>query len=254
MGRLTRTGDDAGMPIHDWPEQERPREKLIARGPATLSDAELLALFLGSGFGGRDAVQTARDLLQAHGPLRVLLDRPARELARLPGLGPARSCALAAGLELAQRYLAAELQQGEAVGNNPVAVGRYLQHRLRGQAREIFMALFLDNRHRLIACEELFQGTHYFYAMDSIDSGAVVSGKAVQAEFRGGQWQCSSCFSFSDSTIGRLTAVIFGRSPSPSVTFLNPSGSCLTFAWPPAYLGRKRTLGSRVALATLPTT
>lgn len=159
MGRITRAGDDAGMPIHDWPEQERPREKLIACGPATLSDAELLALFLGSGFGGRDAVQTARDLLQAHGPLRVLLDRPARELARLPGLGPARSCALAAGLELAHRYLAAELQQGEAVGNNPAAVGRYLQHRLRGQAREIFMALFLDNRHRLIACEELFQGT-----------------------------------------------------------------------------------------------
>ena len=74
------------MPIHDWPEQERPREKLIARGPTALSDAELLALFLGSGFGGRDAVQTARDLLQAHGPLRVLLDRPAAELARLPGL------------------------------------------------------------------------------------------------------------------------------------------------------------------------
>ncbi len=147
------------MPIHDWPEQERPREKLIARGPTSLSDAELLALFLGSGFGGRDAVQTARDLLQAHGPLRVLLDRPARELARLPGLGPARSCTLAAGLELAHRYLAAELEHGEAVGNNPAAVGRYLQHRLRGQAREIFMALFLDNRHRLIACEELFHGT-----------------------------------------------------------------------------------------------
>lgn len=90
MGRLTRTGDDAGMPIHDWPEQERPREKLIARGPATLSDAELLALFLGSGFGGRDAVQTARDLLQAHGPLRVLLDRPAQ-----PGcLGWARRAAV----------------------------------------------------------------------------------------------------------------------------------------------------------------
>ncbi len=136
------------MPIHDWPEQERPREKLIARGPTALSDAELLALFLGSGFGGRDAVQTARDLLQAHGPLRVLLDRPAAELARLPGLGPARSCTLAAGLE-----------HGEAVGNNPAAVGRYLQHRLRGQAREVFMALFLDNRHRLIACEELFHGT-----------------------------------------------------------------------------------------------
>ncbi len=77
----------------------------------------------------------------------------------MPGLGPARSCTLAAGLELAHRYLAAELEHGEAVGNNPAAVGRYLQHRLRGQAREIFMALFLDNRHRLIACEELFHGT-----------------------------------------------------------------------------------------------
>ncbi|MBD3682572.1 DNA repair protein RadC [Stenotrophomonas sp. Br8] len=147
------------MPIHEWPEEERPREKLLARGPTSLSDAELLALFLGSGFGGRDAVQTARDLLLAHGPLRVLLDRPARELSKLPGLGPARSCTLAAGLELAHRYLAAELQQGEAVGNNPVTVGRYLQHRLRGQARELFVVLFLDNRHRLIACEELFAGT-----------------------------------------------------------------------------------------------
>src|SRR6185437_16590207 len=98
-----------------WPEEERPREKLLARGPTALSDAELLALFLGSGIGGRDAVQTARDLLLAHGPLRVLLDRSARELSKLPGLGPARSCTLAAGLELAHRYLAAELQQGEAV-------------------------------------------------------------------------------------------------------------------------------------------
>lgn len=150
---------DGGMPIHEWPEHERPREKLLARGATVLSDAELLALFLGSGFGGRDAVQTARDLLHAHGPLRVLLDRPARALAKLPGLGPARSCTLVAGLELAHRYLAAELQQGDAVGDNPDAVGRYLQHRLRGQSRELFMALFLDNRHRLIACEELFAGT-----------------------------------------------------------------------------------------------
>ncbi len=134
-----RGSDHAAMSIHDWPPEERPREKLMTRGPTALSDAELLALFLGSGFGGRDAVQTARDLLGSHGPLRVLLDRPAAKLAH--------------------RYLAAELAQGESVGDNPLAVGRYLQHRLRGQARELFLVLFLDNRHRLIACEELFAGT-----------------------------------------------------------------------------------------------
>ncbi|MEE7566995.1 hypothetical protein HH297_11495, partial [Xanthomonas sp. Kuri4-3] len=80
------------MRIRDWPTNERPREKLLARGATALSDAELLAIFLGSGLRGRDAVQTSRDLLMKHGPLRELLDRTARELARLPGLGPARSC------------------------------------------------------------------------------------------------------------------------------------------------------------------
>ena len=82
------------MHIRDWPAAERPREKLLARGPGALSDAELLAIFLGSGLRGRDAVETARDLLGAHGPLRALLERSAVELAGLPGLGPARACAL----------------------------------------------------------------------------------------------------------------------------------------------------------------
>ncbi|MGB3873319.1 MAG: UPF0758 domain-containing protein, partial [Stenotrophomonas sp.] len=91
------------MHIRDWPSTERPREKLLARGASALSDAELLAIFLGSGLRGRDAVQTARELLQHHGPLRLLLDRSARELAQLPGLGPARACAIAAALELGQR-------------------------------------------------------------------------------------------------------------------------------------------------------
>lgn len=147
------------MAIHDWPAQERPRERLLAQGPASLSDAELLALFLGSGTRGRDAVRTARDLLATHGPLRRLLDLPAARLARLPGLGPARSCTLAAGLELAQRYLAARLREGECVGRSAHVAARYLQHRLRGRPNEVFVALFLDNRHRLLAYEELFHGT-----------------------------------------------------------------------------------------------
>ena len=147
------------MHIRDWPAAERPREKLLARGPGALSDAELLAIFLGSGLRGRDAVETARDLLGAHGPLRALLERSAVELAGLPGLGPARACALSAALELGHRHLSADLERGAAL-SDPQAAGRYFAQRLRGLPHEVFAALFLDNRHRSIAFEELFRGTH----------------------------------------------------------------------------------------------
>ncbi len=103
------------MLIHDWPAHERPRERLLAGGPAQLSDAELLAIFLGSGLRGQDAVATARDLLAKHGPLRQLLERGPAELVKLPGLGPARACRLSAALELCNRYLAAGLERGEAL-------------------------------------------------------------------------------------------------------------------------------------------
>ena len=159
MGRRLRSPHTADMAIHDWPTDERPRERLLAKGPGALSDAELLALFLGSGTRGQDAVQTARALLGAHGPLRRLLELPAAQLARLPGLGPARSCALVAGLELAQRHLAARLGEREVVGRSPAMAAHYLQHRLRGRPNEVFAALFMDNQHRLLAYEELFQGT-----------------------------------------------------------------------------------------------
>jgi len=146
------------MHIRDWPSTERPREKLLARGAGSLSDAELLAIFLGSGLRGRDAVQTARHLLQHHGPLRRLLDRSARELAQLPGLGPARACGIAAALELGQRHLAADLERGTAL-TDPTAAGRYFAQRLRPRPHEVFAALFLDTRHRALAFEELFTGT-----------------------------------------------------------------------------------------------
>ena len=146
------------MRIRDWPVEERPREKLIARGAGALSDAELLALFLGSGLRGFDAVTSARGLLNAHGPLRALLDRPAPALAQLPGIGQARACLMAAALELGHRHVAASLDRGESMAN-PVAAGQYFVRRLRHHAAETFAAMFLDSRHRVLAFEELFRGT-----------------------------------------------------------------------------------------------
>lgn len=146
------------MRIREWPVAERPRERLLDRGADVLSDAELLAIFLGSGLRGQDAVSSSRNLLIAHGPLRRLLDRPPAELARLPGLGPARACRLAAALELGHRHLAAALIRGDAL-SDPCAAGHYFAQRLRRRPHEVFAALFLDTRHRALAFEELFQGT-----------------------------------------------------------------------------------------------
>ncbi len=146
------------MRIHDWPAEERPREKLLKRGTAALSDAELLAIFLGSGLRGQDAVSTSRQLLIDHGPLRPLLELSANQLAKLPGLGPARACILAAALELGNRVLAAELERG-ALLTQPSAAGKYFGQRLRHRPHEVFAALFLDSRHRALAFEEMFSGT-----------------------------------------------------------------------------------------------
>ncbi|MFC6840270.1 RadC family protein [Xanthomonas theicola] len=146
------------MHISDWPCDERPREKLLSRGARALSDAELLAIFLGSGLPGSDAVRTSRDLLQRHGPLRALLDRTPGDLIGLPGLGPARACKLAAALELGQRHLAADLERGTTLTDQDAA-GRYFSQRLRARPHEVFAVLFLDTKHRSLAFEELFQGT-----------------------------------------------------------------------------------------------
>lgn len=146
------------MQIRDWPDNERPREKLLKRGPAVLSDAELLAIFLCSGTQGSDVVTSARRLLNEHGPLRSLLEHTPKQLLKLPGIGPARACALLAALELGNRYLAAGLERGDAL-TDPQAAGRYFSQRLRGLPHEVFAVLFLDTRHRSIAFEEMFRGT-----------------------------------------------------------------------------------------------
>lgn len=146
------------MRISQWPAAERPREKLLARGATHLSDAELLALFLGSGLRGSDAVSTARNLLTRQGSLRGLLLLEPADLAALPGMGPARACLIAGALELGRRELAAQLERGEAV-QDPHVAARYFCQRLRPYGHEVFAALFLDTRHRAVAFEELFRGT-----------------------------------------------------------------------------------------------
>jgi len=154
-----RTGRQAGvMHIRDWPEDERPREKLIARGGPALSDAELLAIFIGCGPRGQSAVDLGRSLLGQCGGLRGLLDRPTPELVKLRGLGPARACALVAALELGTRHLGQQLQRGESLAD-PDQAGAYLARKLRPLPHEVFACLFLDTRHRVIAYEELFRGT-----------------------------------------------------------------------------------------------
>lgn len=146
------------MTLLDWPVSERPRERLIGRGADALSDAELLAVVLRTGVRGRTVVDLARALLGAHGGLRPLLDAELRAFCREPGCGPAQWAVLRAGLELARRYLAADLARGEVL-SRPAATRTFLKAWLRGRDREVFAGLFLDNRHRVLVAEELFRGT-----------------------------------------------------------------------------------------------
>jgi DNA repair protein RadC len=150
-------GSPGAVPIREWPESERPREKLLKRGAHALSDAELLALLLGSGIPGCSAVALARGLLKDFGCLRDLLNaRLARW--RRKGIGRARYCAVQAAVELAKRHLHEEMQVGSPL-TSPQATHRYLQAQLRDRPYEVFCCMYLDNRHRLIAFEELFRGT-----------------------------------------------------------------------------------------------
>lgn len=146
------------MKINEWPADERPREKLTLRGPSALSDAELLAVFLGSGLRGQNAVTTAMQILQNVGGLRHLLEMPLDALATLPGIGMARACLIHASLEVGQRYMHSELVRSDVL-RNPAMAGRYFKQRLRSNKHEVFAVLFLDTRHRPIMFEEMFRGT-----------------------------------------------------------------------------------------------
>ena len=147
------------MSLKSLPPDARPREKLLARGPAALGDAELLAILLRTGTTGRGVLQMAQEVLNAFGGLHGLLQASGEDLRRIKGLGgSAKRAELLAVLELARRALAGQLRQ-RPVLQHPATVRDYLQLHLASRPQEIFAVLFLDAQLHLIALEEMFQGT-----------------------------------------------------------------------------------------------
>ncbi|OIQ77965.1 hypothetical protein GALL_403350 [mine drainage metagenome] len=155
------------MPLKDLPPDARPREKLLARGPAALSDVELLALLLRTGIQGKGVLQMAHELLQlkpksgataGFDGIAGLLGATFNDLKNVKGLGPAKCAELLAVLELARRAMAQRLQE-RTVFDTPDTVKSYLQLQLGNRRHEVFAVLFLDVQNRLIALEEMFQGT-----------------------------------------------------------------------------------------------
>lgn len=146
------------MAITDWPQDQRPREKLLSKGSQSLSDAELLAIFLRTGMRGKSAVDLAQELLQGFQGLRQLLKADQQSFCNHAGLGTAKYAQLQAVLEMARRYLFESLQRGDTL-SSPQDTRQYLSSQLRDYTHEVFAALFLDQRHRVICFEELFRGT-----------------------------------------------------------------------------------------------
>jgi DNA repair protein RadC len=146
------------MTIKDWPADDRPREKLLAKGAAALSDAELLAILLRSGVKGKSAVELGQDLMRGFGGLPGLFAAAPEALDEFKGLGRAKVVQLRATQEIVRRLLAAEMAVRDAL-SSPRAVRDYLRLTLQGLEHEVFMALLLDAQNRVIKSEELFRGT-----------------------------------------------------------------------------------------------
>lgn len=146
------------MAITDWPEGERPREKLLASGAQSLSDAELIAIFLRVGVTGKSAVDLARDLLNRFGSLNGIFSASLTEISQVHGMGESKFCQLQAIFEMSQRALNEEMQVRDVL-SSPKQVRNYLTLALRNLSREVFMVLFLDATNRVIAHEILFEGS-----------------------------------------------------------------------------------------------
>jgi DNA repair protein RadC len=155
------------MPLNDLPLDARPREKLLAKGAAALTDAELLALLLRTGIQGKNVLHMAQELLElpklngsstGFDGIAGLLNATAQDLAKVKGLGPAKRAELLAVLELARRAAQQQLRE-RTVLDAPDTVRQYVQLHIGARPYEVFAVLFLDAQHRLLALEELFRGT-----------------------------------------------------------------------------------------------
>jgi len=144
--------------VRDWPAAERPRERLLRQGPQSLSEAELLAVFLRIGLPGRSVLDLARGAIDRFGSLNGLLNAQAGEIQAMPGFGPAKCAQLLAVIELARRALKEDVRRRQLL-DSPPKVREYLRLLIGGLPHEVFTALFLDAQNRLIDDEELFRGT-----------------------------------------------------------------------------------------------
>jgi len=146
------------MAISDWLADERPRERLFSKGAESLSDAELIAIFLRTGVKGRSAIDIARELLARFGSLSALFAADLRALSDTAGLGDAKVAQLAAVMEVARRALRETMSRGNAL-SSPRTVRDFLRLKLQDRPHEVFAAVFLDAQNRVLAVEELFRGT-----------------------------------------------------------------------------------------------
>jgi DNA repair protein RadC len=145
------------MAIADWPESERPRERLLAQGAGSLSDAELVAVLLRTGVRGKSAVDLGRELIERFHGLGGLFERiGGRD--QVKGLGAAKRAQFAAAIELARRSLAEQMKKRSAL-TSPGAVRDYLRLALAAKPHEVFVCIWLDAQHRVIDCVEAFRGT-----------------------------------------------------------------------------------------------
>lgn len=146
------------MAITDWPEHERPREKLLKQGAHTLSDAELLAIFLRVGTRGKTALDLARELILHFGSLKTLLQTPAERFCAFPGMGTAKYTQLQASLEMSKRVLWDEVKESDAITSSE-ACRQFVYQQLAHRRNEVFACLYLNTQHQVLSFEELFQGT-----------------------------------------------------------------------------------------------
>ena len=146
------------MNIKHWPEQERPCERLIRHGASSLSDAELLAILLGSGSQGHNAIDLARAMLSEFGNLRAIMQSNEKTICAFHGLGKIRYARIQVVLEMAKRSLLDTMKKGQILAN-PTKARDFLLLKMRDYKHEVFACLFLDNQHRVIAFEEMFRGT-----------------------------------------------------------------------------------------------